>query len=217
MLITTGGAPRKVLVVVAHPDDEVLGCGGTIRKLSDAGCEVKVLLAFEAPHGREWSRRRTAFEAACRQLGASAESVGGHTAMSGSEGDIRELHDLLQPWIEWCDAVFTHWYGDANQMHRLVARAIELATRPFRCRRDVFLFEVPTSSEQGFIGPAFVPNTYVALEPSHCALKCATMELYPHEHAPGRAPEDLMRRLEHRGTEAGLTHAEAFVAVRLFL
>jgi Uncharacterized proteins, LmbE homologs len=217
MLTRVGDTPRKVLVVVAHPDDEVLGCGGTIRKLTDAGCEVKVLLAFGAPHGREWAGRRKAFDEACRRLGASAETVDGHAAMSGSEGDVRALHDVLQPWVEWSDTVFTHWFGDANQMHRLVARAIELATRPFRCRRDVFLFEVPTSTDQSYSGPTFAPNTYVALNAAQCALKCATMEMYPHELAGGRTPQDLMRRLELRGIEAGVSHAEAFVAVRLFL
>lgn len=217
MLTTARSAPDKVLVVVAHPDDEVLGCGGTIRKLADAGCEVKVLLAFESPHGRDWVKRRKTFDKVCQSLGAMAETVGGNAELSSTGGDLREMHDLLHPWIEWCDTVFTHWHGDVNQMHRTLSRAVEIATRPFRRRRDVFLFEVPTSSDQGYTGAAFTPNTFVELDASHCAIKCSAMDLYPHELAPGRTSQDLMRRLELRGTEAGLRYAEAFVAVRLFL
>lgn len=217
MLTAPRSSPDKVLVVVAHPDDEVLGCGGTIRKLTDAGCEVKVLLAFGAPHGRDWVRRREAFERACARLGASAQDLNAATGVAPTEEGLRELHDLLQPWVEWCDTVFTHWHGDVNQVHRTVSRAVELATRPFRRRRDVFLFEVATSSDQTYSGAPFVPNTYVALDASQCAVKCATMDLYPDELAPGRTAPDLMRRLELRGTEVGLPYAEAFVAVRLFL
>ena len=150
-------------------------------------------------------------------LGAGAESVSTTMSMKEPEGPLRELHDLLQPSIEWCDTVFTHWHGDVNQMHRVVSRAVELATRPFRRRKDVFLFEVPTSSEQTYSGAAFAPNTYVSLNESQCAAKCAAMELYPEERAPGRTARDLRRRLELRGSEAGLEYAEAFTAVRLFL
>jgi LmbE family N-acetylglucosaminyl deacetylase len=217
MLTAPRGSPDKVLVVVAHPDDEVLGCGGTIRKLADAGCEVKVLLVFASPHGREWVKRLEAFERACAQLGASAARINARAEISPAESDLRDLHDLLHPWVDWSDTVFTHWHGDVHQVHRTVSRAVELATRPFRRRRNVFLFEVATSSDQTYTGTPFVPNTYVALEESHCALKCATMELYPDELTPGRTPQDLMRRLALRGTEAGLQYAEAFVAVRLFL
>jgi LmbE family N-acetylglucosaminyl deacetylase len=217
MLTTPRSSPDKVLVVVAHPDDEVLGCGGTIRKLTDAGSEVKVLLAFGSPHGREWVKRRSAFDRACAQLGASAEDLAASTDTSSSKGNLRELHDQLCPWVEWCDTVLTHWHGDVNQMHRAVSRGVELATRPFRRRRNVLLFEVATSTEQTYSGSAFKPNTWVALDEAQCALKCATMELYPDELAPGRTPRDIMRRLELRGIEAGLQYAEAFAAVRQFL
>ena len=113
--------------------------------------------------------------------------------------------------MERADTVLTHWPGDVNQAHRGVRAAVEIATRPFRRHREVLLFETPTSTDQTFF-QAFSPNTWV---PSTTALRArsAAMALYGIEHEIGRRPADLLRRLEARGTEIGVEHAEAFVAI----
>ena len=89
---------------------------------------------------------------------------------------------------------------------------------PFRGRRDVSCFEVPTSTDQGFGGvePAFQPNEYVVLDQGHVERKLWALAGYQSELAPGRTPDDLERRLRARGAEIGATFAEAFVTVRRF-
>jgi LmbE family N-acetylglucosaminyl deacetylase len=118
--------------------------------------------------------------------------------------------------IEWADVVMTHWAEDVNQIHRTVNRAVELATRPFRRRKEVLLFETPSSTEQGFSN-TFRPNLYVLLTAAHVERKHAAMQFYSAEHAPGRTPDDLTRKAQARGVEVNAPYAEAFVVARQFL
>jgi LmbE family N-acetylglucosaminyl deacetylase len=212
----------KVLVVVAHPDDEVLGCGATIAKLAEAGNEVSVLLPVRRcdPRGRAtWDALLRAFHASCNRLSARpivADPLFDETA---AEPRIHELHDLVLPFVEESERVLTHWPGDVNQVHRGVARAVEIATRPFRRRRDVSCFEIPTSTDQTFGGGGplhFSPTEYVVLDERHARAKCEAAAEYGSELVPGRSPDDLERKLRVRGAEVGATYAEAFVVARRF-
>jgi LmbE family N-acetylglucosaminyl deacetylase len=207
-----------VLVVVAHPDDEVLGCGGTISKLARDGAAVTVLLALRRsdPRGEErWDELLRAFEVSCCRLGARSAVAAPLLAERKVPTRLERLSDGLVPWIEAHDTVLTHFPGDVHQSHRAVGRAVEIATRPFRRRRDVLLFEVPTSTDQAFAA-GFSPNSWVVLDERSRDDKLAAIALYPSEHDPGRRPSDVLRQLEHRGTSIGVDHAEAFVVARQF-
>jgi LmbE family N-acetylglucosaminyl deacetylase len=212
----------QVLVVVAHPDDEVLGCGGTIAKLADAGHDVRVLLTTRRcdERGRQsWTLAIDAFKRSCRRLGATAVIAEPLLDEVCAEPNVHDLHDVVVHHVEAADVVFTHWPGDVNQVHRGVARAVEIATRPFRRRRDVFLFEVPTSTDQAFTR-MFSPNAHVLLDRDHCSRKLDALACYDFDgfHLDvGRRPEDLRRQVEARGAEAGVAFAEAFVIARQFL
>lgn len=209
----------RVVAVVAHPDDEVLGCGGTIARLAEEGHEVCVVLPLRRcdPQGREhWKSLVSTFQCACERLGAVSVMLSPLLDETKAETHVHDLHDAILPWVEWADTVLTHWPGDANQVHRGVARAVEVATRPFRRRRNVYFFEVPTSTDQAFL-PAFSPNLYVLLNASHAQRKCEAMALYGTEEAPGRRPVDLQRKMAIRGTEVGVEYAEAFAVARHFL
>ena len=216
MLVDSDADSLRTLVVIAHPDDEVLGCGGTMAKLARGGAQVKVLLPSRRPQMPDWDERVASFRRATARLGAEAVIADPLFDATRCETHLHEFHDLIAPWIEWSQRVFTHWHGDAHQLHRCVSRAVELATRPLRRRRDVFLFEVPSSTEQGYSGEAFRPNTYVTLDPSDARAKSDAMLEYAEQFTVGRRPADLQRRLEMRGIEAGVEFAEAFVAARLY-
>jgi len=216
--LRTEWTDRKVLVVIAHPDDETLGCGGTVRKITEAGAEVTVILALRRndPRGREnWDRLIAALHEASGLLGAQAVVLDPLLWEPQAEPEVHLLHDALLPWVEAADVVFTHWPGDVNQAHRGVARAIEIATRPFRRRRDVYLFEIPTSTDQAFF-QTYSPNTWFALTESQCKVAARAMGLYQGEHDPGRTAGDLLRRQEMRGAQIGVAYAEAFVVIRRF-
>jgi LmbE family N-acetylglucosaminyl deacetylase len=162
-----------------------------------------------------WQERVEGFERACTHLGAEPV-LQATLSEDRAAARLHRLHDAILPTVEWSDVVITHWPYDANQVHRTVARAVELATRPFRRRRDVLLFETASSTEQGFAN-TFSPNLYVLVEEAHMRQKCAAMQCYAGEYAPGRRPEDLLAKAKVRGAEVDAPYAEAFVVARQFL
>lgn len=210
------------VAIIAHPDDEALGCGGTIAKAADAGHDVTVLLATRRcdPRGvSEWPKLIDGLSRSCTILGATPLVLTDLLPETEAEPRVHALHDLILPIIERADVVMTHWIGDVNQVHRGVARAVEIATRPFRRRRDVSLFEIPTSTDQAFGGggvAAFIPTEYVVLSADQARRKCDAVGAYPSEIVPGRSPQDVERRLRARGAEIGVEFAEALVVARRF-
>jgi LmbE family N-acetylglucosaminyl deacetylase len=209
----------RVLAVVAHPDDEALGCGGALAKFAAAGDDVRVLLPLRRcdPRGVEqWSALIAAFHASCRTLGATPILGDPLLAETIASPTPNLVHDAIVAEVEAADVILSHWPGDANQVHGGVSKAVEIATRPFRRRRDVYLFEVPTSTDQAF-GAAFVVDTYVVLDADHARRKREAVAHYGSEMIVGRRPEDVERRLRVRGAEAGVEFAEALHAARRFL
>ncbi|HWF45165.1 MAG TPA: PIG-L family deacetylase [Candidatus Kapabacteria bacterium] len=209
----------NITVIVAHPDDEALGCGGTVAKLADAGHNVRIVLPLKSNGLRsvsKWDCLIPAFRNSCQVLGAEPVILDPLMDAPFAEVKLNELHDLLLPEIERADVIMTHWSGDAHQVHRAVSRAVEIATRPFRRCKTVLLFEVPTSTDQGYFS-SFVPTLRVILDESHLERKCSAMKLYQSEHAPGRTSEELRAKVMSRGSEAGARFAEAFVIARAFL
>lgn len=208
-----------VVVVIAHPDDDVIGCGGTLARLVSEGHRVRVLLSLRRSDPRGvafWDTIVENFHAAAATIGFEPVLATPLIEERDADHDVRRLHDAVLPHVERADTVLTHWPGDVHQVHRSVARAVEIATRPFRLRRNVYSFEVPTSTDQAF-QQTFTPQTYVTLEERFAERKVAAMGCYETESAPGRTPEDLRRRMQVRGAEIGVAYAEAFAVQHQFL
>nr|QFF92391.1 N-acetylglucosaminyl deacetylase LmbE family [Rathayibacter sp. FH 236] len=217
-----------VLVVVAHPDDETIGMGGTIARLADEGNLVHIHILAEGVSTRhegvdsDEARRRC--QTAATVLGASECSFGGYSTDGRLLSDdsqqnvvsaIEKLVDSVQP-----SAVFTHHPGDIHADHRAVAVAVGYVTKTFgRCNRvrEVLHFEVLSSTEQqnGLVVP-FWPNVFYDIS-DYVERKCAAVVEYVEEVAPFPHPRslDIIRaQARVRGAQAGVSAAEAFVLSR---
>ncbi|MDZ4855243.1 MAG: PIG-L family deacetylase [Nitrospirota bacterium] len=222
---------RSILVLAAHPDDEVLGCGGTIAKLARQGATIHVAFLADGVSSRfgdltaqqpELSSRRIAAQKACDILGVKSLSFGD---FPDNRMDTIALLDIIKP-IEalvakfQADMVFTHHAGDVNIDHRRIHEAVSAACRPQPGYpvKTLLCFEVPSSTEWQLSGsaPAFAPNWFVDISDS-LDLKLAALEAYAAELRPWPHPRSR-QGVEHlarwRGATVGVGAAEAFILGR---
>jgi len=220
-----------VLVVAAHPDDEVLGCGGTIARLADEGRRVHIAILGEGITSRADARAQADAEAV-RRLHADARAVGELLGAAGvslfslpdNRFDTVPLLDVVKI-VERLIAehrpatVYTHSAGDLNVDHGVVHRAVLTATRPTGqvCVREVYAFEVASSTEWAFgqFG-GFRPSVFVNIAES-LERKCAAMARYESEARAfphPRSAEALRASAQRWGSVAGVPAAEAFELMR---
>lgn len=222
---------NKVLVIAAHPDDEVLGCGGTIARHAKQGDEVHVLIVAEGITSREGSEGSVPGQLAeLRKSAAEAASILGaqrpeFLGLPDNRLDSVPLLDVIKP-IETAvshfapQVIYTHHGGDLNVDHRIVHAAVITACRPIpgRSVHTVLCFEVASSTEWQAAGPhaSFSPNWSVdvsaTLPKKLAALRAygSEMRSWPHSRSL-EAQEHLAR---WRGASVGLEAAEAFVLAR---
>jgi LmbE family N-acetylglucosaminyl deacetylase len=222
---------KSILILVAHPDDEVLGCGGTIAKLVDEGAIVNVAFLADGVFSRigeesarqlELTARRTAAQRACIILGVKSVSFGD---FPDNRMDTIPLLDITQA-VEVLIAkhqpemIFTHHAGDVNIDHRRLHEAVVTACRPQQGHsvKTLLCFEVPSSTEWQLPGsaPAFMPNWFVDISPT-LDRKLAALEAYADELRAWPHPRSRqgVEHLAHwRGATVGVDAAEAFVLGR---
>lgn len=226
---TTKVTPGRVIVFAAHGDDEVLGCGGTIRRHAMKGDEVSIVIFADGETSRGGAKSGAAIaerEAAARK---AADILGAADVFLYQLPDnqldtvpLLELARLAEKHIadRRPDTVYTHHAGDLNADHRLVHEAVVTACRPqgeHSVRRLLF-FEVPSSTEWRAPGggPAFTPNWFVDIS---AVLECKidALEVYRSEMRPWPHPRSLegVSHLAHwRGATVGCDAAEAFMLGR---
>ena len=231
-----GAQPPVVLVVGAHPDDEVLGCGGTIARLVREGSEVHVLLLADGETSRRttsgrvltqpWvTGRNEACEAARAVLGyATVESLG----LPDQRLDSLDLLDVVQGVEAVIERrrpalVFAHNMGDVNLDHRVVHDAVVTACRPQpgHSVRQLLFFEVPSSTEWRPPGsaPPFSPNWFVDISTT-LVVKKRALEAYGRElraFPHSRSLEAIEALAKWRGASVGVSAAEAFMLGRTVL
>jgi len=221
-----------LLVVVAHPDDEVLGCGATIARLTQEGHEVYIAILGEGITSRYQQREQAdrslveALHARGRQV---AELLGVRDLFLYNLPDnrfdtvalldvvkiIEELIERLKP-----EVIYTHHGGDLNIDHVVTHRAVLTATRPVTDQpvQEIYAFEVPSSTEWTFgqFQPAFRPNVFMDISDTLEA-KVQAMALYESEVRPFPHPTSsvaLRASARRWGSMAGVEAAEAFELIR---
>ena len=226
---------KQVLVVAAHPDDEVLGCGGTSAWHVARGDNVHVLIVAEGATSRGAERDTTADAAALSALQdaarGAASALGTEPPLFGGLPDNRldtvPLLDVVKLVEATAEAVkpqivYTHHAGDLNVDHQVVARAVATAFRPLpgASARTIYSFETVSSTEwaigQSAASSVFQPTRFVDvsahLDAKAAALECYAMEMRPFPHA--RSVEAIEALARVRGASVGLAAAEAFGVCR---
>ncbi len=222
-----------VLVVAAHPDDELLGCGGTLARHADAGDEVHILILAEGATARKGLAVGDARDATLQALRAAATRaaaiIGAHPPRFQGFPDNRmdglpliRVVRVVEAAVEAVrpDVVYTHHGGDLNIDHRITHQAVLTACRPLPENgvRTLLAFETVSSSEWASeaVGTPFRPQRFVDigahLDRKCRALACYETEMRPFPHARSLAGVDALAR--HRGASAGLEAAEAFMVIR---
>lgn len=215
----------NVLVVAAHPDDEVLGPGGTVLRHAKAGDEVSVLVACTGTNLRYGSTEAAALLEVTREVG---ELLGARLTLGGlpDQGlDTLSLPDVVdvvarEIAASAAEVVYVHHWGDVNRDHRILNEATAVATRPYAAPgvRAVRCFETPSSTEWGPPSglPPFVPNLFVDVTDTLDA-KIGAFARYRSEVRPGPHPRSLdalADRARYWGSVSGLAAAEPFAVVR---
>jgi N-acetylglucosamine malate deacetylase 1 len=216
----------NVLVVAAHPDDELLGAGGTVARHTANGDHVKLAVMCEGVSLRynpEWDAqvRRQASEAA-RILGTDDLFMGNLPDQRLEMIPLQEVASKIEKLIEDCkpEVIYTHYAGDINHDHQVLAEAVLVAARPYSAPsvKEILMFETPSSTEWSSptLTTPFQPNVYVDIEKflqkKIDAFSCYTAEVRPFPHP--RSPEALADRARYWGSLVNRRAAEAFVMVR---
>ncbi len=212
---------RRVLVLAAHPDDEVLGCGGTVALHVERGDVVTAVIAcegqslrYQGDGGPLASHSRAAAAALgvqdLRLLGFADQRLDTCTlteVIAPIEAIVRDV----RPQVVYCQ-----YGGDLNRDHQLLFQAILVATRPTEgCIEEVLAFDTASSTEWAF-PRSFVPDTWIdvsrTLQKKLDAMACYESELreYPHP----RSLRALAHKAHAYGNQCCLDAAEAFMTVR---
>ena len=225
----------KVLVIAAHPDDEVLGCGGAIALHVKKKDDVHVVILAEGVTSRDKSRNRKKRSKEIKNLLLSAQKS--HKTLGSKSLKFFNLPDNRMDSINLLDIVkiiekevnlvkpeiiYTHHIGDLNIDHSITHQAVVTACRPEpnKSVKKIYSFEVPSSTDWQSVqsDKFFKPNCFIdiskTLQKKLKALKAYKSEMRSWPHS--RSIKNVENLAKWRGSSSGMKAAEAFIIIRDF-
>jgi N-acetylglucosamine malate deacetylase 1 len=218
---------NTILVVVAHPDDEVLGCGGVIAKHVNKGDQVHVVFMSNGVSSRDSSFKEIQERERFAKNAANILSVSSTQQFDFPDNKmdtvalldvvqlIEGVIDKLQP-----EVVYTHHAGDLNIDHQITHKAVITACRPQPdfCVKEIYAFEVLSSTEWSAPGvEVFSPNVFIDIT-DYIDIKKQALEVYSEEMRQpphSRSIDNALRLNALRGNSVGMDYAEAFKLIRM--
>ncbi|MDA3969391.1 UDP-4-amino-4,6-dideoxy-N-acetyl-beta-L-altrosamine N-acetyltransferase [Helicobacter ibis] len=221
---------KTILIVVAHPDDEVLGCFGTIARMIKEGHRAYTLVLGEGKSSRAVKRSditQESYDILDDEFYKANKSIGISEVFRERFPDnafdsvplleiIKSIEKIKQKTKP--DIIFTHYESDLNIDHKITFQAVLTATRPMRdeCVREIYSFEVLSSTEWKY-PHSFSPNVFFDISDT-LELKINAMNLYKSELCEYPHPRSLTGielNAKYRGLQVGLSSVESFMLIRL--
>jgi N-acetylglucosamine malate deacetylase 1 len=218
---------KNVLIIAPHPDDEVLGCGGTIKKLTTLGIKTFVLIATRGKKGMYSEERieivRKEAKTAHKLLGVTETRFLDFPAPDLDLISIAEVSTAINHIIEEfkIESVYLPHRGDIHHDHKAIYNAGLVAARPVMNNTVKKIFSYETLSETEWAAPfgddAFIPTRFVNItnefDSKVEAMKCYESQL--REFPNSRSINSIEALANFRGSTVGFSHAEAFMTIRL--
>lgn len=215
---------RSILVLAPHPDDETLGCGGSLLRWRREGAALHWVIATDMTEAWPRARRRARdkeISAVARRYGFATTTRLGFPAAGLDALPLGRVIEALGKAVAAArpDTLLVPHAGDAHSDHRVCAEAADACSKWFRfpSLRRVLAYETLSETDQAPLHrPAFRPELFVGIE-RELRAKLAVMALYkgeggPHPFPRGRRAVEALARV--RGSTAGLKAAEAFALLR---
>ena len=219
----------KVLIIAPHPDDEVLGCGGSIKKWTKEGNEVYLCVVTKA-YAPDWTEEY--IENKKKEVDKSAKVLGIQKVFFLNLPTVKldtigqkEINDAMTRCVEQVkpEVLYIPHRGDLNKDHRIVFESalVVSRTKPNSSIKKVLSYETLSETEWGVqtikkMADVFLPNMYIDISDTVKdkleAMKCYKSELKEFPHP--RSLKGITVLSEKRGMEAGLKNAEAFMVVK---
>lgn len=224
---------KKVLIFAAHPDDEVLGCGGLIAKYSKMGVDFRIVFigegstcrydnVFDPDASKEILIRNKSAEKALKYLNVNNYEFNNLPCGKFDQIPIIEINKIIEKNIILFepDTVFTHSQFDANNDHKIVFNSTIMATRPVgnSIVSSLFSYEVLSTTEWSY-GSPFCPNFFEELTEDHIMAKWNALSMYfseIKEYPFPRSLEGVKTLSRMRGMQSGFRFAEAYQLIRKF-
>ncbi|CAA6799662.1 MAG: LmbE family protein [uncultured Sulfurovum sp.] len=221
---------KKILIVAAHPDDEVLGCFGTVARLIKEGYEAYTLILGEGKTSRDEERvvesRQDDIELLNSEILKANNVIGIKKVFVESFADNRfdsvDLLDIIKVISKVKeevnpDIIFTHYEHDLNIDHQITYKAVITATRPMEdeCVKEIYSFEILSSTEWNY-PLSFSADTYFDISDT-IDLKVEAMKIYDSElceYPHPRSLEGIKLNAKYQGMRVGKKYVEAFKTIR---
>ena len=222
---------KKILIVAAHPDDEVLGCFGTVARLIKEGYEAYTLILGEGKTSRDEKRvvedKKDEIEVLNTEIIKANEIIGVKKIFIESFPDNRfdsvDLLDIIKviskvkEEIE-PDIIFTHYEHDLNIDHQITYKAVITATRPMEKEsvKEIYSFEILSSTEWNY-PLSFSPDIYYDISDT-IDLKTEAMKEYQSElceYPHPRSLDGIELNAKYHGMRVGKKYIEAFKSIRV--
>lgn len=221
---------KKILIVAAHPDDEVLGCFGTVARLIKEGYEAYTLILGEGKTSRDEQRvlenKKDEIKTLNNEIHSANMLIGIKKVFVESFPDNRfdsvDLLDIVKVISKVKnevnpDIIFTHYENDLNIDHQITYKAVITATRPMvdESVKEIYSFEILSSTEWNY-PLTFSPDTFFDIADT-IELKIQAMSKYSSElceYPHPRSLEGITLNAKYQGMRVGKEYVEAMKSVR---